>query len=360
MKTAILRAAAAGLFACSSLVSTASAAPISVRDHRGQDIQVDAPATRVAIFPLPIPEAMIAVDGGIEHIAGINPLARSTLMNSVIGQLYPGIANIDTSLVSRDFVPNVEELSRARPDVVIQWDFNLDTVVAPMENAGLKVVTVGSENREARRAYVAMLGQILGKQERAQSLLDWDDQTLAELAAQLSDVPLESRPRIVFIDGMNGNELTVFGTQQVYFDAGGLINAATDAGFTRGSVNVGAEAVLSWNPDIVLVNYYNTTITPDDILLHPVLAALPAVQQGRVYKTPAIDPATAAGGEMVYQWLAKIGYPDRFDTDMRAVIADGFQRLYGATLTDAQIDALLQMDWNRSSAGYGTGFAAAP
>jgi iron complex transport system substrate-binding protein len=98
------------------------------------------PDSRVAIFPLPIPEAMIAIDGGTERLAGINPLARSMLMNSVNGQQYPGIANINTDLVSRDFVPNVEELVRAKPDVVIQWDFNLDTVVAPMENAGLKVI----------------------------------------------------------------------------------------------------------------------------------------------------------------------------------------------------------------------------
>jgi iron complex transport system substrate-binding protein len=253
---------------------------------------------------------------------------------------------------------NVEELVRARPDVVIQWDFNLDTVVAPMENAGLKVLTVGSEDRAARRAYIAGLGRVLGKEERAQSLLDWDDQTIAALAEELQDVPPDRRPRIVFIDGMNGNELTVFGTQQVYFEAGGLLNAAAEAGFTRGSVNVGAETVLSWNPDLVLVNYSNTSLEPEDIFAHPVLAALPAVQQGRVYKTPAIDPATAAGGEMVYQWLAKVGYPDRFDLVMRATVADGFQRLYGATLTAAQIDSLLQMDENRGSAGYAA-FAAA-
>jgi iron complex transport system substrate-binding protein len=63
---------------------------------------------------------------------------------------------------------------------------------------------------------------------------------------------------------------------------------------------------------------------------------------------------------MVYQWLAKIGYPDRFPLDMRGIVADGFQRLYGATLTDAQIDSLLQLEWNGNSAGYGAGFAAAP
>jgi hypothetical protein len=43
---------------------------------------------------------------------------------------------------------------------------------------------------------------------------------------------------------------------------------------------------------------------------------------------------------------------------MRATVADGFQRLYGATLTAAQIDSLLQMDENRGSAGYAA-FAAA-
>ena len=123
----------------------AAAAPIDVVDHRGAHVQIETPVSTVAIFPLPIPEAMIAIDGGIDRLAGINPLARSTLMKSVIGQLYPGIASINSDLVSRDFVPNVEELVRARPDVVIQWDFNLDTVVAPMENAGLKVITVGSD-----------------------------------------------------------------------------------------------------------------------------------------------------------------------------------------------------------------------
>jgi hypothetical protein len=63
---------------------------------------------------------------------------------------------------------------------------------------------------------------------------------------------------------------------------------------------------------------------------------------------------------MVYQWLAKIGYPDRFAAlDMRAVITDGFQRLYGATLDDTHIDRLLQMEWNGGRADYGAGFAAA-
>ena len=174
-----------------------------------------------------------------------------------------------------------------------------------------------------------MLGKILGKEERAQSFLDWDDAVFAEITATLKAVADADRRRIVFIDSMNGNELVVFGKQQIYFDAGGLKNAATEAGFTEGSVKIGAEALLAWKPDILFVNYYNDSIKPDDILSHPVLSALDAVKAGRVYKTPAIDPATAAGGELTYLWFAEIGYPDLFQTDMRAAIADGFKLLYG-------------------------------
>src|ERR1700730_7155280 len=85
-----------------------AAAPVDIVDHRGAHIQVGAPVSRVAIFPLPIPEAMIANDFGIDPLAGINPPARSTRMTSLIGQLYVGIASINTDLVSRDFAPKVE------------------------------------------------------------------------------------------------------------------------------------------------------------------------------------------------------------------------------------------------------------
>jgi iron complex transport system substrate-binding protein len=336
-----------------------AAETIAVLDSRGQAVEIERPVASVAIFPLPIPEAMIAIDGGTERLTAINPRAQSALMNGVIGQLFPEIADISTDLVAGNFVPNVEEILKVNPDVVLQWQSNAGERVEPMENAGIKVATVSTASRETRRGYIAMLGQILGKEERAQGFLDWEDATVADIARVL-DAAGERQPRIVFIDSMNGNELVVFGQQQVYFTAGGLINAATEAGFTEGSVKVGAEALLSWEPDILFVNYYNDALQPADIFEHPVLAGLEAVKAGRVFKTPAIDPATAAGGELAYLWFAEIGYPDLFDTDMRQAIADGFQRLYGKQLTAAQIDQLLQMDWNGNSAGYQAAFGATP
>ncbi|MCA0342955.1 MAG: ABC transporter substrate-binding protein [Proteobacteria bacterium] len=328
---------------------------VSITDSRGQQVTIERPVDSVAIFPLPIPEAMIALDGGTQRLTAINPRAQAALMNGVIGQLFPEIADIRTDLVAGNFIPNVEEILAAGPDVVLQWQAKADERVAPMENAGIKVATVSTESRETRRGYIAMLGQILGKEDRAKAFLDWEDKTVADIAAVLKAAG-KPRPRIVFIDSMSDNEFVVFGREEAYFAASGLINAATEAGFTEGSVTVGAESLLEWNPDIVLVNYYNDTIKPDDILKHPVLGALAAVKAARVYKTPAIDPATAAGGELAYQWFAEIGYPDLFDTNMRTAVVDGFQFLYGKTLNDEQVDKLMQMEWNGGSAGYADAF----
>ncbi len=346
----------AALIASSGL---AAAQTIGVEDSRGQVVTVNRPVQNVAIFPLPIPEAMIAIDGGTRRLMAINPRARAALMNGVIGQLFPEIANIRTDLVAPNFIPNVEEILKAGPDVVIQWQARGDERVAPMENAGIKVATVSTESRATRRGYIAMLGKILGKEDRAREFLDWEDRTVSEIAGVLAAAG-KPRPRIAFIDGMNGNEFVVFGRQEAYFEAAGLSNAATEAGFTEGSVKVGAEALLSWKPDIIFVNYYNDAMKPADILDHPVLGGLDAVKSGRVYKTPAIDPATAAGGELAYLWFAEVGYPDLFDADMRAALAEGFRYLYGKELSAAQIDRLLQMDWNGASTGYRTAFGVRP
>jgi iron complex transport system substrate-binding protein len=350
-------AAAFGFAVLVASPMAAGADSISVEDSRSQSVQIERPVASVAIFPLPIPEALIAIDGGTRRLAAINPRARTALMKGVIGQLFPEIADIRTDLVAPNFIPNVEEILKARPDIVLQWQAKGDERVAPMENAGIKVATVSTESRETRRGYIAMLGRILSKEDRAQAFLDWEDKIVSDIAAVLKAANRKP-PRIAFIDSMNGNEFIVFGREEPYFIASGLANAATEAGFTEGSVKVGAEALLSWKPDIIFVNYYNDAIKPADIFNHPVLAALDAVKNGRVYKTPAIDPATAAGGELAYLWFAEIGYPDLFNADMRTAVSEGFKFLYGKELTAAQVDQLVQMDWNGKSAGYQAAFAA--
>src|SRR6186713_814303 len=106
-------AAAFGLAVLVASPVAAGADTISVEDSRGQSVQVERPVAGVAIFPLPIPEALIAIDGGTKRLVAINPRARTALMNGVIGQLFPEIADIRTDPVTPNFIPSVEEILKA-------------------------------------------------------------------------------------------------------------------------------------------------------------------------------------------------------------------------------------------------------
>ena len=180
------------------------------------------------------------------------------------------------------------------------------------------------------------------------------------LHATLKAVAQPNRKRIVFIDSMNGNELVVFGQQQVYFEAGGLRNAAAEAGLTDGSVKVGAETLLSletrhYSRQLLQRQHQARGYRQSSRVGRP-----GCCQAGPGLQDPAIDPATSAGGQLTYLWFAEIGYPELFHTDVRKAIHEGFARLYNAKLTPAQLDALLQMSWNGKSAGYAATFGAKP
>lgn len=70
---------------------------------------------------------------------GVNQVAISMASKGMLGTMFPQF--LDTPVVAgNDFVPNVEHILSLNPDVVIQWGDKGDDIVAPLRNAGLKVI----------------------------------------------------------------------------------------------------------------------------------------------------------------------------------------------------------------------------
>src|SRR5262245_23298074 len=99
----------------------ASAAEITFQDQRGKTITLDGPADNVVIMPMPIPFMYLAVDGGPQDLTGINPATKAVMDKSIISQIFPSLASINTKVVGSGFIPNVEEVLAVKPDVVVQW-----------------------------------------------------------------------------------------------------------------------------------------------------------------------------------------------------------------------------------------------
>jgi iron complex transport system substrate-binding protein len=72
-------------------------------------------------------------------------------------------------------VPNVEELLKINPDVVIQWALKTDQYIEPMERVGLTVVGLSYGSYEIERDRVSIVGRIAQKEECASSFLAWHD-----------------------------------------------------------------------------------------------------------------------------------------------------------------------------------------
>lgn len=337
-------------FLC-SFSPAAVADEITFEDQRGKQITLAEPADSVVALPKPVPPMFIGVDGGTEHLTGMHPAAQAVLLDSVLARFFPKIADIDTRVVGDGFIPNVEEMLKLNPDVVIQWAVRTEEYIEPMERVGLTVVGLGGGTHEIERGHIEIVGKILGKQDRTTAFLTWQDQVIAEIQKKLADVPTEKRARMIFLDRYRSNELAVFGRDEFFFQAPGLRNLAFEAGLNQATVTVDAEQILAWDPDIIFVNYYDLEATPAHLYADPVLASVSAVRNHRVYKTPRLDP-TELEAPLVWMWMAMLAYPDLFDWDLRAIVKDKYVAMYGQSPNDDDVDTILHWADNADSVHY--------
>jgi iron complex transport system substrate-binding protein len=324
---------------------------ITFEDQRGKPITLAEPADSVIALPKPVPPMFIGVDGGTEHLTGMHPAAQAALLDTVLARFFPEIADINTSVVGDGFIPNVEEMLKVNPDVVMQWALRPEDYIEPLEKVGLTVVGLGFGSHDIERGHIEIVGQMLGKQDRTTAFLTWQDETIGEIQQALADVPTEARARMIFLDRYRSDELAVFGRDEFFFQAPGLRNLAFESGLNQGTVTVDAEQILAWNPDIIFVNYYDLEATPAHLYADPVLASVSAIENRRVYKTPRLDPSELEA-PLVWMWMAMVAYPERFDWDVRASIKDKYVAMYGQDPTDDDVDTILHWAANADSAHY--------
>ncbi len=343
------------MLAMAGLTGVANADSITFTDQRGKLIELEAPAERVIVLPKPIPSMLIAVDGGIDRLVGLHPAAQAVLMEGLPGKLYPGIADIDTSIVGEGFIPNVEAMLVAEPDVVIQWASRPEDRIDPMERVGITVVGFGYGSYEIEAEQIEIMGKILGREDRAAALLEWHKAVRENIDQVVADIPEEERTTMLFFDRFDSDELAVFGRNEFFFQVPAMRNLAFEAGLDQTTVTIDAEQLLKWDPDVILLNYYDPEADPQKVYDDPRFAGLEAVRNRRVYKTPKLDPGSHEA-PLVWSWLATLAYPDAFDMDHRAEIAKQLEAMYGTAPDDGDLDSILQLSDNGDSHRYGEHF----
>ena len=89
---------------------------ISFTDQEGREINLEKPAERVVAIPMPMASGVIAIDGGTDHLVGMNPASKTAITDGILGKIFPDAHQINDRVTAANFVPNVEELAAVDPD----------------------------------------------------------------------------------------------------------------------------------------------------------------------------------------------------------------------------------------------------
>jgi iron complex transport system substrate-binding protein len=332
----------------------AGAEPITLTDQYDRTVTLDGPVERLATIPIPAASMAVAVGGTPDPLVAIHPLSKTAILEGVLGRFFPETADIPSDIVGDGFMPNVEALLSASPDLVLQWGHQGNDIVAPIEAAGMKVATLKYGTEEDATTWLRLMGMILGADDRSEQIIDWRERVRAEIEAATASIPQEERPRtLYFLRYLSSLKVAGTGTYNDFYIglAGGKNAAAEVSGFK----DVNAEQIIAWNPEVIFLNGFEEELTPEDVYSNPLFADLDAVKNRRVYKLPIggyrWDPPNQES-PLTWMWASMLLHPDRFEWPLRREIAKSYGMLYGKTPTEADIDSILRADMNGGSASY--------
>ena len=250
---------------------------------------------------------------------------------------------------------NYETVIAANPTIALNCGKINDAMVSDCdslsESLGIPVVAVDNELDNSAEAF-RFMGELLGVEEHAEELAEYSERIFTDVAA-LSDIPEDKKVRVYFGNGEDSLETAPKGSQHAQIlDAINAVNVA-DLELGDGSrVQISAEQLLAWDPDVIVVNGEpkadkSGSSAADDILSNPDYASLKAVQENKVYGTPNapfswVDRPAGPNRLIGMRWFSTLIYPEYIKCDINEEIRDFFDLFYHVELTDEQLENVLK------------------
>ena len=250
---------------------------------------------------------------------------------------------------------NYEAVIAANPTIAINSGKINDAMVsdcdALSESLGIPVVAVDNELNNSAEAF-RFMGELLGVEDHAEELAQYAEQVFTDINA-LSDIPEEKKVSVYFGNGEDSLETAPRGSQHAQIlDAINAVNVA-DLELGDGSrVQISAEQLLAWDPDVIVVNGEpkadkSGNSAAEDILSNPDYASLKAVQDQKVYGTPNapfswVDRPAGPNRLIGMRWFSALIYPEYIKCDINEEIHKFFDLFYHVDLSDEQLENVLK------------------
>ena len=243
----------------------------------------------------------------------------------------------DLSVIGTNGEPFTEEIISLAPDVIVMSKSASVEADDLQAKTGTPVVVVpSSDSTLDQEAYdtIRILGNLYSMETRATDLTNYLKDIQKDLGDRTKDIPNSEKPS-VYVGGVSFKGHHGFEGTEAGYGPFALIHAKNLADTTgqTGAFNIDLEQVLSWDPDILFVDFNGMNLIKEDYAKNPdYYNSLTAVQEGKVYsqisfRSSASNLETALADAY---YAACVIYPEQFqDVDPVAKAEEIFEKLLG-------------------------------
>ncbi len=237
---------------------------------------------------------------------------------------------------------DAEMILAEEPDVVFYSCSQLDPASEEtMDNlqtkTGIPVIAIDLGDLDARKdvfhSSLRLMAEVLDKEERAEEVIEFIDETLEDLNERTKNIPDSEKPN-VYIGGvaLRGSQ-DILSTRASYapFEYTNSINVASEIG--TGHAFIDKEKLLEWDPDVLFVDSYSYENVVDGINEDASYQILKTVENEDIYTLLPynmynINHATVLANAY---YVGITLYPEQFtDVNIAGQADDIYEEMHGA------------------------------
>lgn len=323
---------------------------VEFTDQNGNKFYFKESIKNVALFPIPLASFSLSVENNTSRLASIHPMAKKNIDRAMLSKMIKGSSEIPVGGIGDDFMPNMEELIKLSPDLVIQWGMRGEKLIEPLKKVGLNVALVNLRGTEEDPLFwFDMLGKIYEKEDRVAQILNNRAQTRAKIEEFTKS--LQNKPKVLFIFGRDKSYEAA--GKKTYFDYEISLSGGKNIANFNGFRIINKEEIIAQNPDIILLSNFDN-LTPNDFFQDRLLKSVKAVKNKAIYKMPIggdmWEPPT---GESHLAWLwFSILFSGQNHLSLVEEMRKSYKILYEYDLKDDDIAQILRFDMNGDSKFY--------
>ena len=295
--------------------------PLTVIDSLGREVVIEEPVRRV-VSTVPSNTEIIAALGALDLLVGVDDFSDYP------PELLELIEQGKVERIGGNMPLNVEKVAELNPDLVIISAGLQGGAIPKLEELGLRVLAVKSESLPDIYQAILMVGRALDREDEAGRLVDMLRNQVQEIWMRTGAIQVKKRVMVavwlepVWTAGNNtymNDLITAAGGYNIFQDI-------------EGWSEVGAEAIVERNPQVIIVTMHGQDLSYEDVLgkleSMPGLSGTDALRNGEVYLlvNQAADILERPGPRVAegVMLLSTIMYQELYGVSLPKMIGDDY------------------------------------